>query len=250
MSGEVRIIPVRGIPEVTPGMDLPRLILSAISQSDLNLQTGDVLVITQKIVSKAEGRLVNLNDVTPSALAYQYAKETGKDPREVEVVLSETSRVVRMTARALIVETKHGLICANAGVDHSNVDGASLCLLPLDPDGSAAAIRSALMVQTGLEMAVIISDTFGRPWRMGQTNVAIGAAGMLPIQDYRGQLDTAGRELNVTALCVADELAAAAELVQNKVDKVPVTLIRGYAYPRGSGSARDIVRPAEQDLFR
>ncbi|HYF96152.1 MAG TPA: coenzyme F420-0:L-glutamate ligase [Symbiobacteriaceae bacterium] len=250
MLGEVRLIPVPGIPEVTPGADIARLILQALRQADMRVQDGDVLVVTQKIISKAEGRLVSLSNVEPSALAVHFATEFGKDPREVEVVLQETDRVVRMAGGSLIVQTRHGLVCANAGVDHSNVGGGQLCLLPIDPDASAGRIRDGLMQMTGVEVAVIISDTFGRPWRLGQTNVAIGVAGMRPIMDYRGMNDAEGRELKVTMLAVADELAAAAELTQNKLDKVPVTIVRGYSYPRGEGSARELVRPAEKDLFR
>lgn len=246
---ELRIIPVPGIPAVKPGDDLPQLILAALRDARLQLEDGDVLVVTQKVVSKAEGRLVDLDQVVPSALARHYAATTGKDPREVEVVLQETHRVVRMVGGALIVQTHHGLICANAGVDHSNVGDGRVCLLPVDSDASARAIRKALMEATGAELAVIVSDTFGRPWRMGQTNVAIGVAGMQTVQDYRGQEDTNGKGLQVTVLAVADELAGAAELVQNKLDKVPVALVRGYPYPRGEGSARDLIRPQEQDLF-
>lgn len=250
MAREVRILPVTGLPEVQPGDDIAALTAAALRQQDLSLADGDVVVVTQKIVSKAEGRLVDPGTVVPSAFAEQFAAAAGKDPREVEVVLRESVRIVRMAGGTLIAETRHGLVCANAGVDHSNMAGGLLCLLPVDPDASARAIRAGLKRETGAEVAVIISDTFGRPWRLGQTNVAIGVAGMLPIADYRGQTDTAGRELKVTALAVADELAAAAELVMNKVDRVPVAVIRGYTVPAGEGSAREMVRPPEKDLFR
>jgi coenzyme F420-0:L-glutamate ligase/coenzyme F420-1:gamma-L-glutamate ligase len=251
MNDEIRIIPLRGIPEVRPGDDLVSLIGNALDERDLRLQDGDVLVIAQKVVSKAEGHLVQLSDVAPSALAETFARAYDKDPRHVEVVLREARRVVRMERGVLIVETKHGLVCANAGVDASNVDGVEvLSLLPPDPDASARRIRDGLEQRTGIAPAVIISDTFGRPWREGQTNIAIGVAGMLPLRDYTGQTDDYGYELRVTALCVADELAGAAELVQGKVDRVPVALIRGAAYERGEAGAAAIVRPPERDLFR
>lgn len=250
MPGEVRIIPVPGIPDVVgEGTDLSAAIAQALERAGMQLQGGDVVVVTQKVVSKAEGRLVDLADVVPSDLARQFAEDSGKDAREVEVVLGETARIVRMVQGVLIVQTRHGLICANAGVDRSNVEGDRLCLLPVDPDASAATIRAGLHRRTGAEVAVIISDSFGRPWRMGQVNVAIGVSGMQAIQDYRGHRDTEGRELQVTALAVADEIASAAELVQNKLDKVPVAIVRGYRYPTGEGSARDLVRAVDRDLF-
>ena len=250
MLGEVRIIPVPGIPDaVQEGTDLSEAIVNALDGAGMQIQGGDVVVVTQKVVSKAEGRLVDLGDVVPSALARQIAEDSGKDAREVEVVLGESVRIVRMVQGVLIVQTRHGLICANAGVDRSNVEGGRLCLLPVNPDASAATIRAGLRQRTGAEVAVIISDSFGRPWRMGQVNVAIGVSGMQAIQDYRGQRDTEGRELQVTALAVADELASAAELVQNKLDKVPVAIVRGYRYPMGEGNARDMVRAVDRDLF-
>jgi coenzyme F420-0:L-glutamate ligase/coenzyme F420-1:gamma-L-glutamate ligase len=216
----------------------------------VTLQDDDVLVVTQKAVSKSEGRFVNLDDVEPSALAVEMATPWDKDPRHVEVVLRETKRIVKMDRGVIIVETRHGLVCANAGVDASNVPGGQLMLLPEDPDASARRIRDSLRRETGADVAVIISDTFGRPWRAGYTEVAIGVAGMLPIIDYVGQIDTHGRELRATWICVADELASSAELVTGKVNRVPAALIRGYAVPRGEGSAKEIVRAAELDLFR
>jgi coenzyme F420-0:L-glutamate ligase/coenzyme F420-1:gamma-L-glutamate ligase len=212
---------------------------------------GDVVVITQKVVSKAEGRLVDLRDVVPSPFAQTLAGQWGKDPRHVEVVLRESVRVVRMDRGVIICETRHGYVCANAGVDASNVAGREvLCLLPLDPDASAAALRAQIQKLAGVDAAVIISDTFGRPWRDGTTEVAIGVAGMRPIRDYVGQQDPYGYELRVTTVCVADELASAAELVTGKLTRVPATIIRGYVVERGAGSARDIVRSPERDLFR
>jgi coenzyme F420-0:L-glutamate ligase/coenzyme F420-1:gamma-L-glutamate ligase len=246
----VSIQGIEGMPEIRAGDDLGRIIAEACRAQGVSLQDNDVLVVTQKAVSKSEGRFVNLDEVEPSALAVEIATPWDKDPRHVEVVLRESKRIVKMDRGVIIVETRHGLVCANAGVDASNVPGGQLMLLPTDPDASARRIRDGLRLETGADVAVIISDTFGRPWRAGYTEVAIGVAGMLPIIDYVGQIDTHGRELKATWICVADELASSAELVTGKVNRVPVALIRGYAVPRGEGSAREIVRAAELDLFR
>jgi coenzyme F420-0:L-glutamate ligase/coenzyme F420-1:gamma-L-glutamate ligase len=250
VASEVRVYGLEGIPEVQPGDDLVQLISEALERDGLQLTGGDVLVITQKIVSKAEGRLVRLETIEPSPLAVTFAERWGKDPRHVEVVLRESVRVVRMERGVLITETRHGFVCANAGVDASNVPGGAVCLLPLDPDASAAAIRSGLAARHGVGPAVIISDTFGRAWRKGLTNIAIGVAGMSPVADYRGVTDPSGHDLRVTILAAADELAAAAELVHGKIDARPVALIRGYHYPQGDGRATDLVLEAEKDLFR
>jgi coenzyme F420-0:L-glutamate ligase / coenzyme F420-1:gamma-L-glutamate ligase len=250
MAAPVTILGIEGIPEVQPGDDLGRLIADACGRQDIALADGDVLVVTQKAVSKSEGRFVDLDTVEPSPLAIELATPWEKDPRHVEVVLRETRRIVRMDRGVIICETRHGLVCANAGVDASNVPDGRLVLLPVDPDASAKRVRDRLKSETGADIAVIVSDTFGRPWRAGYTEVAIGVAGMLPVLDYVGQLDTHGRELRATWICVADELASAAEMVTGKLNQVPVALIRGYAYPRGEGSAREIVRQAELDLFR
>jgi coenzyme F420-0:L-glutamate ligase/coenzyme F420-1:gamma-L-glutamate ligase len=250
MAAPVTILGIEGIPEVQPGDDLGRLIADACSRQEITLADGDILVVTQKAVSKSEGRFVDLDTVEPSPLAIELATPWEKDPRHVEVVLRETRRIVRMDRGVIICETRHGLVCANAGVDASNVPNGRLVLLPVDPDTSAKRIRDSLKSETGADIAVIVSDTFGRPWRAGYTEVAIGVAGMLPVLDYVGQLDTHGRELRATWICVADELASAAEMVTGKLNKVPVALIRGYSYPRGEGSAREIVRQAELDLFR
>jgi len=250
VPSEVRVIPLTGLPEVQQGDDLAALILGG-ARAGPGIEAGDVVVVTQKIVSKAEGRVVSLADVRPSAEAERLAVETEKDPRLVELILRESNRVVRQRGPVLITETKHGFVCANAGIDASNVGPEGLVsLLPEDPDRSAAAIRGALRERIGADVAVIITDTFGRPWREGHTNVAIGLAGMLPFVDYVGQFDPHGYELRVSTLAVADELAAAAELVHGKLEAVPVAIIRGYAYPRGEGSARALVREAEKDLFR
>ena len=248
---EVRILSVPGIPVIAPGDDLAALIQQAAERSSLDLQAGDIVVVTQKIVSKAEGCLVSLADVTPSPLAVQFAEQWDKDARQVEVVLRASRRIVKMDRGVIIAETHHGFICANAGVDRSNMEGDDVvALLPPDPDASARAIRDRLREQMGVEVAVIISDTFGRPWREGLVNVAIGLAGMQANVDYTGQYDAQGYELKVTALSVADELAAAAELVMNKLDNVPVAVIRGYDYPRGDGNLNELIRDPERDLFR
>ena len=202
----LEILPVEGVPEVRPGDDLPELITRAVGES---LRPGDVLVVTHKIVSKAEGRLVDLRAVEPSTLAKGFAARYGRDPRQVEVVLRESRRIVRMERGLIIAETHHGFVCANAGVDASNLPGDDrVCLLPVDPDASAARLREALAARTGSDLAVIISDSFGRTWREGIANVAIGVSGMNPLADYRGQRDSHGHPLEASVLAVADELAA------------------------------------------
>jgi coenzyme F420-0:L-glutamate ligase/coenzyme F420-1:gamma-L-glutamate ligase len=247
LSG-ISILPLQGIPEVRPGDDLARLIAAA--GRDL-LRSGDVLVVTQKVVSKAEGRVVDLREVEPSAFARSFADRHGKDPRHVEVVLRESRRIVKMDRGLIISETRHGFVCANAGVDASNVPGEeTVCLLPIDPDASARKLRGALRERLGLDLPVIISDSFGRAWRTGIANVAVGAAGMQPLLDYRGQRDPHGYTLEASVLAVADELAAAAELVMNKTDGIPAAAVRGYPYSPGEGSAKDLVMPPERDLFR
>lgn len=250
-AGEVRLFGLRDVPEIEPGVDLTALALAAMEASQQVLADGDILVITHKAVSKAEGRLVDLRTVQPSALARDFATIWNRDPRQVEVVLRESRRIVRMDRGLIIAETHHGLVCANAGVDQSNVPGDDMvCLLPLDPDRSAARVRAGLRERTGHDVAVIVSDSFGRPWRQGIVNVAIGVAGLAPLIDYRGQLDTEGREMSATVMAVADELASAAELVTGKVDRCPFVIVRGYPYDRRAGSARDIIMDPERDLFR
>ncbi|HEU0115937.1 MAG TPA: coenzyme F420-0:L-glutamate ligase [Thermomicrobiales bacterium] len=253
---DLSIFGLDGMPEVRPGDDLPALIAASIEASGVGLAAGDVLVVTHKIVSKAEGQLVRLTSVTPSALAVRWAEAWSKDARQVEVVLREARRIVRMERGIIIAETRHGFVCANAGVDASNVEAETVCLLPPDPDGSAAALRAALGVRFGLPPAawpgVVVSDSFGRPWRNGIVNVAIGAAGIAPLIDYRGQHDAAGYELHVTVLAVADELAAASELVMHKLAARPVALIRGYQPPLAAapGTGRDLIMDPTRDLFR
>jgi coenzyme F420-0:L-glutamate ligase / coenzyme F420-1:gamma-L-glutamate ligase len=244
----LEVLPVRGIPEVRPGDDLPELIVLATGE---DLRARDILVVTHKIVSKAEGRLVDLGAVEPSALAKGFAARYGRDPRQVEVVLRESRRVVRMDRGLIISETHHGFVCANAGVDASNLPGDhTVCLLPVDPDASAARLREALTARTGSELAVIVSDSFGRPWREGITDVAIGVAGMDPLADYRGQRDPYGYPLEASILAVADELAAAAELVMGKTEGIPAAIIRNYPYKQGPGSALNLLMGPERDLFR
>jgi coenzyme F420-0:L-glutamate ligase/coenzyme F420-1:gamma-L-glutamate ligase len=245
----VQVLPIGELPEVQPGDDLPALISRGVGGGAL--ESGDVVVVTHKIVSKAEGRLVDLATVEPSALAKGFAARYDKDPRQVEVVLRESKRIVRMDRGIIISETHHGFVCANAGVDASNVPGdGTVCLLPLDPDASAHRLRDALVAETGVDLAVVISDSFGRAWRHGITNVAIGVAGMRPLTDYRGETDTHGKLLTASVLAVADELAAAAELVMGKTDGVPVAVVRNYPYVRESGSGRDLLMEPERDLFR
>jgi coenzyme F420-0:L-glutamate ligase/coenzyme F420-1:gamma-L-glutamate ligase len=238
------------MPEAGPGDDIAAQIVDA-ARSGPGIVSGDVVVVTQKIVSKAEGRVISLESVTPSAKAEKLALETEKDPRLVELILQESREIVRQSGPILITETRHGFVCANAGIDASNVGPEGLvCLLPEDPDRSARGIRAAIREKAGVQVAVVISDTFGRAWREGHTNVAVGVAGMSAFVDYVGQTDPHGYELRVSTLAVADELAAAAELVMNKLDAVPVAIVRGYVYPKGDGSARDLVRDREKDLFR
>lgn len=248
----IELIGLPQLPEVRPGDDLAGFIGDAIERSGKRLRADDVLVVTQKVVSKAEGRLVDLRTVEPSAFAREFSEQWDKDPRQVEVVLRESTRIVRMDRGVLISETRHGFVCANAGVDASNVEAETVCLLPVDPDGSARAIRDRLAERFGAAPGVIISDSFGRPWRLGIVNVAIGVAGLAPLADYRGMYDDAGYELHVTVIAIADELACAAELVSNKLDKRPVTLIRGYRLPVAMppGSGRDLVMDPARDMFR
>jgi coenzyme F420-0:L-glutamate ligase / coenzyme F420-1:gamma-L-glutamate ligase len=245
----LEILPIGGIPEVRPGDDPATLIARA--AGDDHLKTGDVVVVTHKVVSKAEGRLVDLATVEPSALAKGFAARYAKDPRQIEVVLRESKRIVKMDRGIIISETHHGFVCANAGVDASNVPGDEMvCLLPLDPDASARRLRDALTSLAGGDLAVVVSDSFGRTWRHGITNVAIGVAGMQPLADYRGERDPYGYPLTASVLAVADELAAAAELVMGKTKAIPVAVLRNYPYERGSGTGRDLLMEPERDLFR
>ncbi len=249
-SNFITILPIQGIPEVNQGDNLGELLLSALEMEDLTLESGDIIVVTQKIVSKAEGRVVSLSDVKPSALACEIANEYSRDARHIEVVLMESKRIVRMERGVIISETRHGFTCANAGVDSSNSSVTdTVCLLPIDSDLSALEIREHIKYSIGLDVAVIISDTFGRPWREGAVNVAIGLAGINAQMDYRDKVDPIGYRLRTTSIAIVDELASAAELVMNKLDRVPVAIIRGYVYPKDNQGIQALIRPHEKDLF-
>jgi coenzyme F420-0:L-glutamate ligase / coenzyme F420-1:gamma-L-glutamate ligase len=254
----VHILPVSGLPEIHPGDDLDTAIGDAIEASTGGLERGDVVVVTHKIVSKAEGQLVDLTTVTPSPFAVTWAETWGKDPRQVEVVLSEATKIVRMHRGLIIAETAHGFICANAGVDASNAGSETVVLLPKDPDATAERIRRSLAaryfpddVAETPAFGVVITDSFGRAWRNGIVNIAIGVAGINPIVDYRGQHDPDGYELRATVLAIADELAGAAELVMHKIHRRPVAVIRGYEWQgeQHTGSGRDLVMPDDRNLF-
>jgi coenzyme F420-0:L-glutamate ligase/coenzyme F420-1:gamma-L-glutamate ligase len=242
---QLELIGVGGLPEVQPGDDLARLIAS---QS--NLRQDDVVVVAQKIVSKSEGRLVELSSVTAGEEAVRIAAQlvVSPDPRMVQVALDESVRVLR-SDRVLITETRHGYVCANSGVDHSNVRAGTLSLLPLDPDASAAQLRRRLRELARVDVGVIISDTFGRPWRLGIVNVALGVAGLPALIDLRGSLDDAGQPLHATVLAIADEIAAGAGLVMGKTARTPVVIARGLGL-QGGGLGRELIRPAAEDLFR
>ena len=251
---EARFIGIAGIPEITEGDDLAGMILNASVAQGTPPEQGDIVVVTQKVVSKAEGRMVDLATVEPSDFAREFAEGAGRDPRLVELVLRESVEVVREDRERgiLITETRHGFVCANSGIDSSNVVGdETVTLLPEDPDGSARELLRRLRSETGIrELAVIITDTFGRAWREGHVNFAIGVAGMDPFMDYRGQPDAQSKVMAVTRIAVADEVAAASELVMGKVDRVPVAIARGVQYASGDGSARELVRERGYDLFR
>jgi coenzyme F420-0:L-glutamate ligase / coenzyme F420-1:gamma-L-glutamate ligase len=250
VSNGIQAIPVWGIGEVSPSNSIADLVIDALALGGQRLHAGDILVIKHKIISKAEGRMVKLATVKPSAAARRFAAKNGSDPRVIELALRESRRVVRK-AHLLITETAHGLVCANSGVDVSNVDGGhTAVLLPVDPDRSAAKIMRRIKKRTALHVPVIIADSFGRAWREGLNEVAIGLAGMAAIHDYRGRSDAYDYKLHATEECVADELACVAGLVCGKNASVPACIIRGYRYRRGKGSARQIVRPSERDLFR
>ena len=249
--GEIRILPIKVAEEIRPGASLSKVLLAAAHDAGLRFEPGDILVVKHKVVSKAEGALVALNDVQPSAGSRAWARRYGLDARVRELALRQSRRIVRQKRNVLITETRHGFICANSGVDLSNVDGGQhALLLPADPDRSAARLRREWKTLAGVEVAVIISDSFVRPWREGLTEVAIGVAGMRPLVDYRGQRDPHGYALHSTVDAVADALACAAGLVCGKLEGVPACIVRGYAYSRGEGRGRELLRPAQRDLFR
>jgi coenzyme F420-0:L-glutamate ligase/coenzyme F420-1:gamma-L-glutamate ligase len=243
------IWPLTGLPEVHPGDDLGAMIVGASAAEPL--RDRDVVVVAQKIVSKSEGRVVALGSIEPGERAKQMAEEAGKDPRALEVVLRETRNIVRWERGVLIAETHHGFVCANAGVDRSNAGAPdSVVLLPVDPDASAARLRAALKQRTGSDVGVMITDTFGRAWREGHMNVVIGMAGLPALIRYVGQYDPEGYELRVTEIAVGDEIAAAAELVMGKLDRVPVAVVRGLDLDPAGDTAQEYIRPKEKDLFR
>ena len=243
MTGGFSVFPVAGIPELREGDDLAALIVERVE-----LEDDDIVVVVQKAISKVEGRVVRLADVEPSERAVEIAGSEG-DPRRIEWILREAKRVVRVRAPLVICETRHGFICASAGVDQSNTpEEGTLVLLPLDPDASAAALRDALRVRTGRDVGVVVTDSFGRPWRQGTTDVAIGAAGVEVMRELSGERDPTGYELKATVIAIADEIAGAAQLVSGKLDRVPVSIVRGLD-ARGDGKATDIPIPPELDLF-
>ena len=247
---KLEVFPVGGFPEVQKGADIAATFLAAAKRSKLRLKDGDVVVIKQKIVSKAEGRLVRLSEVKPGTRAKKLAEEQGKDPRLVELVLRESVRVVRAGHGVIITETKQGLVCANSGVDRSNVKPGYAALLPVDADASARMIRKGIEAGTRKRVAVIVSDTFGRPWRKGQTDVAIGCSGMEPLLSYLGKTDRYGYELRVTEPAVADEIAGAAELATGKLTRIPAAVVRGAKYQRSESGAKSVAIEKEKDLFR
>ena len=256
VPGRLLAIPLPPLPDIRPGDDLGAVIAAALrrgaaSDPDLAPRTGDVLVVTQKIVSKAEGRIVDLRGVTPRPEAVAFAERWDRDPRQVEIVLRECVRIVRMERGVIVGRTSHGYVCANAGVDASNTDGPDLVtLLPVDPDASAAGLRARLAELVGVALAVVVADSFGRPWRWGITDVALGVAGFAPLADFRGIADTSGRPLHATVVAIADEICAAAELASGKTSRRPVVLVRGAPLPAGDGSVvRDVVMPEAFDLF-
>jgi coenzyme F420-0:L-glutamate ligase/coenzyme F420-1:gamma-L-glutamate ligase len=245
VTRELRVIPVVGLPPIGEGDDLAALIADA-----ADLEDGDVVVVAQKVVSKAEGRVVALDELEPSSAALEIASSDGRDPRQVEAVLREAVRIVKRRGGLVIAETQHGFVCASAGVDASNAPlPGQLVLLPVDPDASADRLRERLRELTGRDVGILVTDSFGRPWRQGTTDVAIGAAGIRVLIDLTGQRDAVGYELHATVIAVADEIAGAAQLVMGKTADVPVAVVRGLDV-RGDGKARDLVMPPERDLFR
>ena len=243
----IQIIPIKFKEDIQPGDDISALILASCKRS---IDDGDVLVLSQKIISKQEGRVVNLNSVIPSELSVGIASAYEKDPKLVEVILSESKRIVRMEHGVIIVQTNHNFICANAGIDESNVEKGFATLLPVDPDRSAKKIRDSILQITGKNTAVIISDTFGRPFRLGQTDHAIGIAGIESIKNYEGKPDTFGKIMRVTAIAIVDELCAASELVMGKTEKSPAALIKNYNFESKNDSISSIIRDEKEDLFR
>ena len=247
---QVQIFALPGLPEIKRGDDLARLFVAGAHDNDLEIAEGDVFVVAQKIVSKAEDRVVRLDSIVPSERARQWANDWSKDARVVELVLREAKRIVKMERGIIIAETKHGFVCANAGIDVSNAEPDTAILLPENPDASARALQSQLAAAFATHVGVIISDTFGRAWREGLVNVALGVAGIAPLIDYRGRTDANGKILQATIIAVADEMASAAELIMGKADRIPVAIVRGARLGTRSGSGEDLIRTADKDLFR
>jgi len=255
VADRVEAVAIEGLGEIVPGDDLPALIADALAASTgaLPLRDDDVLVVTQKVVSKAEGAIVDLTTIEPRPVAVEFARRYDRDARQVEVVLREAKRVIRMANGVVITETPHGFVCANGGIDASNVgpgSGDIVTLLPADPDASAERIRAAVRHRLGHDLPVIVSDSFGRPWRFGIVDVAIGVSGIEPLDDLRGTPDADGRVMKSTVRAVADEIASVAELVFGKTGRHPIALVRGAAFNRGDGHIRDVIMPAQMDLFR
>ena len=247
MTGEVRVIPLAGIPELEEGDDLGALLVNAVERAG-GLEPGDIVVVAQKAISKVEGRIVQLSDIEPSDRARELAGE--EDPRRIEVILRESREILRTRPPLVIAETTHGFVCASAGVDASNAKGAeTVILLPRDPDASARRLRARVRELTGMEVGVVVSDSFGRPWRRGTTDVALGVSGIVPLLDLKGTRDSAGYELHATEIAVADEIAGAAELVMGKTEGIPAAIVRGVRIA-GVGSGADLLMPRERDLFR
>ena len=246
----IQIIPVPGLPEIQSGDDLAALIANCLRDRDFEVVQGDIFVVAQKIISKAEGRVADLREVIPSPRAAEWAAQWNKDPRIIELVLCESKSILRMERGIIVCETRHGFICANAGVDASNTAENTAVLLPENPDESAKALQRNLQAIFAVSLGVIISDTFGRAWREGLVNVALGVSGLPALIDYRGQRDASGKTLSATVIACADELAAAAELMMGKAEKMPVVILRGFRANAPAGTGHDLIRPAERDLFR
>lgn len=247
---QISIIGIEGMPLILQDDDIGKMIVDATEKQGIDLLDEDILVVTQKIVSKAEGKLVRIDSVNPTNRAKQIAEITGKDPKVVEVILQETKNIIKLSERAIISETNHGFICANAGVDASNMDEGYLGILPKDPDASANTIRTRIKELKEVDVAVVITDTWGRPWRLGQVDFAIGVSGISPFKDYRGTTDLMGYTLKVTNIAIVDELAAAAELIKGKDTGIPVVIVRGYRYEKKDASGKQLLRPIKEDLFR
>jgi len=251
MPNSITIIPLLGIPEIKPGDNLVKMVIDAMFKQDVTIEDRDIFVFAQKIVSKSEGRIVKIREISPSPFAVKTGKLLDKDPRIVEIILGESRRIVKMDRGRLIVENTHGIVCANAGVDMSNVSGGDeATLLPKDPDESAKRFAEGFKKELGVDVAVIITDTVGRPWRDGLVQIAIGCYGISPLKDYRGRKDSKGYDLRATALAVADEISSAAGLVMGKTEGVPVAIVRGYEYEKSKEGAKLLLRDPDNDLFR